>query len=111
MSASANKPWKRTWKRAKLQGGGKRERTEGSSRSDNVAALLGRLRRLEVVVMHLTMRLKLSSEELDKLLSAMLEASHVSEPRSGGENRGIEVQIPHEGSSDGETEEQDDTEI
>lgn len=102
MSASQRKPWKRFVKRATVQGGEGGDR-QSRSRSDNVAALLGRLRRLELAVLDLAGVTKLTPEALDSMLQAMLDLSRIDAPTpsSGSEDPGDPVPIPHEGSVDG----------
>ena len=67
------------------------------------AALFSRLRRAEVVILHLTMKLTVRDTLLDKLLSDMLDLSSVDEPSgSGSPDGGDEVPVPLQGSPDGE---------
>jgi len=101
MSASANRPWTRHIKRASLQGrgGGK---VQSTFRGE--AAYVRRLRRLETVVLVLTMKRKIPPEALDSLLEDMLHMVDVEGASSGGEDPGDPVPIPHEGAPDGETE-------
>ncbi len=109
MPASQKKPWLRFIKRDTLQerGGGKVQRTFRGE-----AAYVGRLRRLETVVLVLTMKLKVRDEVLDMMLRDMLDLRDVAEPkRSGGEDQGDLVPIPHEGSPDGEAERESGAEL
>ncbi len=108
MSASQKKPWKRFIDRDKVQGGGG-GKDRRSSRSNNVAALVGRLRRLEVVVLVLSMKMKLGPRALDNLLEEMLALADVEEPRSGGPDERREVPVPHSGTVDGSPEREADS--
>lgn len=109
VSASKRKQWTRFLKRDKLQGGegGSAKRT----RSDNVASLLGRLRRLEVVMLVLSghpryVRL-LTDEELDSLLKNVydLHQDVGSEATGGRRTSSAErVPLPHQGAVDREGE-------
>ncbi len=99
MSASQKKPWLRFIKRAKLQGGegGKELR---SFRGE--AAYIRRLRRLEVVVLTLTMKLKIEPKALDMLLDDMLLLKDVEGASGGDSDSGDPIRIPQEGAPDGE---------
>ncbi len=93
-SASRNVPWTRSVKRDKI-GGGLREGRRSAS-STSFARLLGRLRRLEFAMLYVMgERLKFDVDSFkDAVLS--LEADAQIESR-GGDVRGSEVQVPHEG--------------
>lgn len=84
MTAGQTKRFTRAIARDKVQGGEGGERRR-RSRSDSVAALMSRLRRLEVVVLATTMKLRLSTAELDRLLGAMLQ---LHEDTDGGSESG-----------------------
>ncbi len=100
MSASKNKPWKKFISRDKVQGGGggKVLRTFRGE-----AAYVGRLRRLETVVLVLTMKLKVPPKVLDGLLESMLHIVDVdgAKPGSGGEDAGDPLPLPHSGPANG----------
>ena len=102
MGASQKKPWLRfVKKRSNMTGEGGGERS--LDRSGSFAALFSRLRRAEVVILHLTMKLTVRDTLLDKLLSDMLDLSSVDEPSgSGSPDGGDEVPVPLQGSPDGE---------
>lgn len=96
MSASQNKPWLRFIKRDRLQGGGRGNVTKVPFRGE--AAYVRRLRRLEVVILHLTMRLELKQEVLDRVLQDMLDMRDAP----GDTNERNEVLVSQEGPPDGE---------
>lgn len=104
-SASRRTPFTKVWKRDTLPGRVDEGPTK-SARRGAASAFLGRLRRLEIVVLYLTGVTKLTDRELDNLLGAMLDLSKVYEPvpqeRRGGENQGDEVPLLREGSAAGE---------
>ncbi len=103
MSASQKKPWRRFIKRDTLQGGGRGNKGKPLFRGE--AAYVGRLRRLETVVLVLTMKLKIPPKVLDGLLENMLSIADVDEPTgSGTEVQGNSVPLPHEGAPGGEAE-------
>ncbi len=109
MGASAKRRWTRTIKRATVRGG---EGGNRRSRSGSVAVLLGRLRRLEVVVLNLTMKMRIPARELDKLLESMVYLSDVEEPKagSGGPDARGALPVSHSGPADGQVEGEDDSE-
>lgn len=101
------KPWTKYIARGNVQGGEGGE-LRRSSRSNNVAALLGRLRRLELVVMYLmdysNVR-KLTARELDNILGLMYDAASVDEVQgSGDQGLAQRVPVPHSGPVDGQVE-------
>ncbi len=100
----------RRYKRANIDGrlkGGTRRRRD---RTDGVSALLGRLRRLEVVVLHLTMKLTLSEKEFDTHLKNMLDLKDVKAPdlQRRRTDEGSSLSLPYEGPLDGEVEDDHD---
>ncbi len=106
MSASQKKPWQRFIKRDTLQGrgGGKVQRTFRGE-----AAYVGRLRRLEKIILHLTMHIpKIPDKVLASMLDDVLASADVKapEPSLGGrtEVQRNEVPVPHQGSPARETE-------
>ncbi len=107
MSASKNRPWLRFIKRDTLQerGGGKVLRTFRGE-----AAYVRRLRRLELVVLSLTMKMALPPKLLDKMLDEMVELKDVVEPTagSGSEDEGGSTEVPHSGPPGGQIEGNDD---
>ncbi len=98
MSASQKKPWTKFMKRANMTG---QERVGKATPFRGEAAYVGRLRRLETVVLVLTMKLKVHPKALDKLLEDMLLVEHVQAPSSGSTDPGGPIQVPHEGAPDG----------
>ncbi len=103
MSASASRPWKKFIKRDTLQGGGRGKKGKPFFRGE--AAYVLRLRRLELVVLTLTSRVKLRDEILDKLLEDMLQLKDVESPvGSGGQDAREALPIPHPGPVDGQAE-------
>jgi len=104
MTASQKKPWKKYIKRDIVQGGG-RGKVPSTFRGE--AAYVRRLRRLEVVVLTLSMKMKLSKTELDSLLQSMLDVVDAVESpssRSGSEFQRNAVPLLQQGPADGETE-------
>lgn len=104
MSASAKKPWRKFIKRGNLQGGGRGKEGKPSFRGE--AAYVRRLRRLEVIVLHLTNGLELAPKVLDSMLNEMLILKDVVEPKAGSGTpvQGDAVPVSHEGAPDGEAE-------
>lgn len=112
---SRQRPWTKFMKRGNLKGGeGGDERS--SSRRDVAAAFLGRLRRLEVVMLAITGVRKVTDAELDILLGNMLELNDVTPPSasaasasggSGRSNARSAVRVPQGGRTEGESEEPD----
>ena len=104
MSASKNKPWKKFIRRDKLQGGGRGKKGKPFFRGE--AAYVKRLRRLEVVVLHLTAHLELSDILLASMLDDMLVMKDVVEPKpgSGDPDTRDAFSIPHSGPADGQVE-------
>lgn len=104
MSASQKKPWKRFIKRDMLQGGGRGKVTSVPFRGE--AAYVKRLRRLEVVVLTLTMKLKLEPRALDRLLEDMLALADEqgAEPGSGSPDTRGAFPLSHSGPADGQAE-------
>lgn len=102
MSASKKNIWHRSIKRDRLPGGGRGEVPNVTSRS--YAAYLRRLRRIEVVVLVLTMKMKIDPKVLDSMLEAMKDLADVQDPGSGAPIQGDAVSVPHEGAPSGETE-------
>ncbi len=104
MSASQRKLWTRRVKRGIVPGrtGGGKERS--SFRGE--AAYLRRLRRLESVVLVLTMKRKLPQKVLDSMLDDMLLLEEVVEPKpgSGSANAGDPLSLSHSGPADGQAE-------
>ncbi len=100
--ASVKKPWKRFINRDTVQG---REGGDRRSRSRSFAALFSRLRRVEVILLHLSGRLKMQPEEVDNLLERVLELSEVVEPSvsGGGADQGDAVLLSYEDATGGET--------
>lgn len=99
-SASRNRLLSRTVNRGTLNGrprGGDRR-----SRSGSVAALLGRLRRLELVTLVTYGKLERDAKALDRILSDMLELNSIVEPRAGSSDQRNEVSVPHEGPAERE---------
>ncbi len=70
------------------------------SRRATLGPLFSRLRRVEVVVLHLLGVITLTSEEVDAFASLMLELRRAGESAGNREA----VQVPHEGATDGEAE-------
>lgn len=103
MSASAKKPWKRFIKYDTLQGGG---RGKALKAFRGEAAYVKRLRRLELVILSLTMVLQIPKDLLDSLLQDMLRLRDVEEakPGSGGEDDRDGLPVPHSGPPDGQSE-------
>ncbi len=104
MSASQKKPWKRFIRRDILQGGGRGKKGKPFFRGE--AAYVKRLRRLEVVVLHLTAKLTLADSMLDVMLDDMLIMKNVVEPEpgSGSEDSGNPLPISHSGPPGGQVE-------
>lgn len=111
-SASQKKPWTRFIKRGTLQerGGGKEQ---SSFRGE--AAYIRRLRRLEVVCLHICHHKKmrhLTEKEVDKLLDAMYAISDGQIPKAGGGSSDARGALPlsHPGPTGGQAEGEADTE-
>ncbi len=103
MSASATRPWTKYIKRANMQGGGRGNKGKPLFRGE--AAYVLRLRRLELVVMNLTMRIALPQKVLDRLLQDMVELKDVDAPvGSGSKDSGGVLSLPHSGPVDGQVE-------
>lgn len=110
MSASQKKPYTRRVKRVTLPG-----RTGGGnvrSTFRGEAAYLKRLRRIEVVLLTLTMKLKVKASVLDSMLDEMVRLSEVVEPKPGSGNSDTRDALPisHSGPADGQTERDPDAE-
>ncbi len=103
MSASSRKPWTKFIKRAIVQGGGRGKEGKPSFRGE--AAYVGRLRRLEKIILSLTMKVAMPPKVLDKLLQDMLDIVHVEPPAgSGSANDRDGLPLPHSGPADGQAE-------
>ncbi len=100
MSASAKRPFTKRFKRAKVAGGRGRGPRSGPG---TFGALFSRLRRLEVLYLHLVGERNLTPGEVDKLTQAILFLEQVVEPKpsGGSEDLGEEVLLPPEGATDG----------
>lgn len=103
MSASRDKPWRRFIKRDIVQGGG-RGKVQRTFRGE--AAYVKRLRRIEVVLLHITAKLTLGDFELDSMLQLMLDLEDVVEPKPGrrGPDDREAVPVPQVGAPSGESE-------
>lgn len=106
MSASANRRFTRSVKRVIVAGGRGGDRR---SRSASIAGLLGRLRRLELAMLHITGHREFAASNkidgLDNMLEQMYNLVDVESPiPSGAAVQGNAVPLPHEGPPDRETE-------
>ncbi len=105
MGASQKQPWKKYVKRAIVQGGGRGNVPNGTFRGE--AAYVRRLRRIEVVILDLSMKLRLAPAVLDSLLQDMLDIKDVQPATSsGGADEGDEVPLPHGGATEGQAEDE-----